>query len=985
MMLNGRRLQSLCFLIVFAGASLLARQARADGSVNFDDKPNNMIIQNQYYTVGGSGLQFSGNPNISGGGAHIYKGVVTAAPGSSPNVLISSSPDVEHTGCPLTGTFKESQRTVSLYGGYFRFNSDPAIRSGTLSAFDENGVRVGFDTKDVIGNQTSTPFSVTSQTGVNIRSFTLHVGAQTYTTIDALQFSGGTPLPPPPGPPVVHITNPQQSGFVDTTNSTLLIEGYVDGENVLPDLAVELRLLTPPPLPNFPMATTQQAGLSLNGPSFGGQRFGNLLMGVYQLTVTAWNGAGEGSATVTFTNLPPSLRLPGFQFAAPSGNCAMAVFNDGGRAYFPATNAVIPIPTAIMDKWLTVKSYAILRHDGMLGCPTGTSPNVLRWVSATQAMILGRVQDFERGRIYAMNGAQPHYTPKVFSDAITAISKYALSSHPALQHFNDPYGVDEVGAPGSDPVTYIFGNDPTWLFQRFLRPGFTGEPNTLEVRGRNPNPKLYIERVGGGLVDYKAGARREPAPGDNTPAVWDVFQCVWNTQEQGWTCPVSRPHLLAESTTGVPMYTTGSQIKDDFEFCHHNTPYCVFEHICPQWSAIPMTVDDMGVVHKPIVEEHPGETFPLGILIEENTPSDHVDIQSMGWVQAANNASTDMSWNHENIQGRRTPDFLGSLCEDLFTLSGCSKFGQCGAGSSVGDFACGGWADHIFHMRPLAQSIPDPNAAHLRLPNGVPAGPPFWNLLGNQAEPLNDTLLESPNVFHNQGSSGDMEIEWEALWGRNFINAGAGEFTWPQVGALAFVNGRWMLDCGHVADVTPHPFHAEIHPINTLITSEAWAAHPNLPLPGRVTKAQVWINQLYEGTPFHTTVWAPPRPSPQSELNVLFVNYRGPGGAPAVDNPDGSHTFSFTNYDTGDPPITSPVASTVRVALVGEGVSVSVEGPPGSHGISYLSGQPFYPGDNPSYGSGTSGEFIGSWYVGWSCATVKFGTEFVYTCNVPPS
>jgi hypothetical protein len=1033
MMLNGRRLHSLCFLIVFAGASLLARRARADGSVNFDDRPKDTIIRNQYFGVGGAGLLFDGNPNVSGGGAHTYQGLVTPHQGSTPNVLISSSLDVEHTGRPLRGTFTTPQQTVSLWGGYFRFNSDPATKQGTLRVFNQAGGLITSATQTVTGNQSTAFFSATDPSGAHIYSFTLDVGADTYTTIDDLQFSGGTPMPPPPSRPVVHITDPPNQGFVDTTNgSSLLVDGTVDGANLLPDLAIELRLLTPPPPPqadNLPQALVQQGTLTLNGQNFGGPLFPNMIMGVYQLTVTATNGAGEGSATVTFTNLPAPLRQPDFQFGVPAGNCQIARFGTGGKAFFPATGAVISMSEAMITKWLAVKNYPILRHDGTLGCPTDIDRLLLRLVTPGQFENLGHAQNYERGRIYAMVGTNVYYTPKVFADAIDVISRYTLfplinaDGNVDPRTFNDLFGINEVGAPGSDPVTYIFGNDPTWLFQRFRRPGFTGEPNTLEVRGPNPNPKLYIERIGGGLVDYKAGVKREPAPGDITPAVWDVFQCSFSAQDQAWTCPVARHYLKSISTgqcdpdgpgfeacndqKAVPLYTTESQVKDDMEFCAHNTPYCVFEHGCAQWSAIPETVDAMGVVHKPIVEEHPGETFPLGILTEEDTPSDHVDIQTMGWVQSSNNASTDLSWDHANIVDRKLGGFLGDACEGLFTLVGCGAL-ECGAGGSIGDALCGGWADRVFHLRPLAQWIPDPNAAHLRLPTGVPAGPPFWNLLGSQASPANDTFVRFTNQLQNQGSSGDMEIEWENMWGRNFLAAGAvpqppgtthqfwggtlaeppppvpNELDWPKVGSLAFVNGRWMLDCGHVVDVTNHHFHAEIHPINTLINSESAPAPVAMNVPGRVTKAQVWINQLYEGTPFHTKVWAPPRPSPQAEMNAMFVNYNGPGAPATIHNSDGSHVFSLTNYKAGNPAMVSPVSSTVTVALVGDGISVSVEGPPGTHDIKSASGQPMYPGDDPGNGSGTVGEFIGRWYVGWSCETLKFGNDFAYTCaNIP--
>src|SRR5262249_41933423 len=151
----------------------------------------------------------------------------------------------------------------------------------------------------------------------------------------------------------------------------------------------------------------------------------------------------------------------------------------------------------------------------------------------------------------------------------------------------------------------------------------------------------------------------------------------------------------------VPLYTTDSQVKDDMEFCIHNVPECVFDEQCPQWSAIPTAVDAMGVEHKPF-NDPTGQGFMQGQLTEEATASDHVDIQSMGWVQSSNNAGEDLSYDHEHMQGRKVtiigdiidlPALAGTACHDLIELGGCSFLEECGAGSSLGDILCKGWAD----------------------------------------------------------------------------------------------------------------------------------------------------------------------------------------------------------------------------------------------------------------------------------------------------
>jgi hypothetical protein len=184
------------------------------------------------------------------------------------------------------------------------------------------------------------------------------------------------------------------------------------------------------------------------------------------------------------------------------------------------------------------------------------------------------------------------------------------------------------------------------------------------------------------------------------------------------------------------------------------------------------------------------------------------------------------------------------------------------------------------------------------------------------------------------------------------------------VGSLVALDGRWIIDCGHP------PYHSEIHPPHTIMFFETSPPPSGMTVPNVasqdqiVTRAQVWMNEFYTGGQFFVNVWPPPRPTPDSELNTMFISFNGPGGG-TVTNPDGSLTFSFTNDAVGDPATVSAQASTAEVSFTNDGLFVQVTGPGSNHEVK-STGQDVFPLDHPDTASGAVGSLMGRWYVGWN-------------------
>ena len=215
----------------------------------------------------------------------------------------------------------------------------------------------------------------------------------------------------------------------------------------------------------------------------------------------------------------------------------------------------------VLLKWQNVNNPTILHGDGTLGCPVLGAITHAETVASAGSVANTyeyKIAPFKRGSIYTVltpggTTVQPAtYTPKVFDIAIEELSTYATGGTPVP--VNDVGGIDEVGVPVADP-TFDLSDDPTFLFQQFARPWyvardpngnvteqagshlpFPGIPNTLEIRGLTPT--LYVERIGGSFLDYKASFRGRsancqglctvPVPGDRTPTIWQSSGCVVN-------------------------------------------------------------------------------------------------------------------------------------------------------------------------------------------------------------------------------------------------------------------------------------------------------------------------------------------------------------------------------------------------------------------------------------------------------------------------
>jgi hypothetical protein len=947
--------RAVLLLAALAVPALAARTARADAFINFDDLPNNTAVDNQYVA---SGVLFNGITGFPGSGAHISAGDVTPNTGS--NVLASNPVALEFAQGPVTFTFTTPQQTVSLLAGYVQFNSDPSTKPGTMQAFDQNGNVVATDgPKPVNGGRASTSFAISS-TSANIVKVTVATTQFAYTVIEDLRFGGGAVIPPPTGTPVVTINTPTDQ-TLDFANNPLRITGIVTGQGLLTTAKVTLQLLTPPPLAGFPSVnnglipfTVNAAGGGIDSATAGSTAaFGKLLIGTYKLTVSVTNLAGAtGSASVTFTNLPSVVvnnananQFGTFKFAEPAeGGCQMVSYSGGAIAYFSATAPVIVMANEIATKWFSVLDYSILRGNGRLGCPVAGDVFTVQGPSQVTGQILTlRTQDFVRGRIYDNHNVSTAYTPKVFVDAIKGISLVADPATPDGPALNarDPLGITEVGIPFADPTFDMFGSNPTILFQRFRRYDYKGLANTLEIRGRNP--RLYFERVGGSILDFAAGVgtpptvpnptTQNPNPFDSTPTVWESYNCTYSPQSGQYQCPVSRPHVRQITPQQhVPIYTDAGQIDNFTAFCPDTDTTIAVEGAIGftpvAWTGVPLKTS----------------------LPAEPSIADHTDILTKGWITTSKRSGEDLPSVHEHMHYSATGDAVtvgATVVGCVFVpIVGC-VLGAAGGHQAAGAF---GWCDWNFHIRPLALAGFDPNATKIRPPRNGVIGPPFWNLLAVNADP----------AFEDKVGMGDMEIEWEHDWWVPWVNLADNHI--PQAGSLIYLNGRWILDCAHP------PFHSEIHPPNSFLAMETAKPTPGMqgidPTNPFVTRAQIWVNQLYEGQPFQTVIWPPPRPAPDAELSAFYVVYGPPQGG-LMTNPDGSLKFLFTNDAVGDPAMVSPVTSVAVSGFVADGISANFSGPSGSHEVQE-SGQVTFPLDDNDAASGTVGDFMANYYVGWS-------------------
>jgi hypothetical protein len=207
-----------------------------------------------------------------------------------------------------------------------------------------------------------------------------------------------------------------------------------------------------------------------------------------------------------------------------------------------------------------------------------------------------------------------------------------------------------------------------------------------------------------------------------------------------------------------------------------------------------------------------------------------------------------------------------------------------------------------------------------------------------------------------------METEWEEFWQHPWVSVSGGSPI--PVGSLAFANGRWIIDCGHP------PQHSEIHPPNTLM----YSTMKTNTLLGQnvVTTAQMWVNEFYEGIPYQTQVWPPPRPTPTAQMVAFETTYGFPTAGPMTVNNDGSRTYAFTpssNKFASLPPQTPAIAQ-ATVSQHHDGLLIQVEGPLTNHDV-HDTGQDIYPDDHPDTAAGPISNLYATWTVGWACETVN--------------
>lgn len=107
-------------------------------------------------------------------------------------------------------------------------------------------------------------------------------------------------------------------------------------------------------------------------------------------------------------------------------------------------------------------------------------------------------------------------------------------------------------------------------------------------------------------------------------------------------------------------------------------------------------------------------------------------------------------------------------------------------------------------------------------------------------------------VGSNPNSDKRVHVEYERGHAQAFTAFGGD----PVRGALMFVSGRWIIDCGH-------DYKTEIHPPSVV------AIMRTITVQGKPeTQARVWVNGFYSGDPVEFDIHPPPRPSPDALLTV---------------------------------------------------------------------------------------------------------------------
>lgn len=779
---------------------------------------------------------------------------------------------------PLTITFTSAQARVKLFAGFENSPGSPPF-PGKLIAFDANGAVVAQDgPKPVAPNVLTTAFEVIDPHATpSITRVELHFDDLNYFFIDDLEFEGNLPAPVPTTAPVAQITSPINGSEVG--DSTFDFAGTVTGEGLVSPVTVTTALGQPPGS-HVPPRTSS---LDLTGTgttrSFfsSGQANGSYPLGPITFTVEAWNTGGlKGTASVTVSNLPLAIRN---RFAAEGGAaafgtlsfgslglkpgaCQIAVYERGAIALSGAQTQVIR--GQIFTKWLSLVSAQSrslnVPYDtfGFMGCPLGEE----RDAQATYTLISkvppppARVQEFERGRIYAnlrvlypdpvthllVETSPPYtaYVPAVFVEALK-------------QRGDEPVN----GLPLADPSNSI-GASQTWLFQQFFRPdhpiihpgdlaefkecisptdnpnntfelnkcicGIPPEwahvdiscmlPSTLEIRGTPP--KLWMERQGGDwVVSELEPSGSDQRGGKFAASLWESFPC---SEELG-TCPVgAEPQFPPQNISNA-----GSLV------CGGNTYTPGMEFIYPgEWEAV-----------------LPKHDFTPPIFRGITPDGNYIAIPVFGAVRESHISTSDNGFTHETHYGSCPWD----------PLQGTWINADCGS-------------DYNVDIRPIG---PQCGAQSANAPKQCASGFPYPSLFG-------------------QDNTETLNIEYEqdyATAAHNFLGA-------PWTGDLIYATGRWIVDCGHDS------FRTELHPLFSYARMKTafFELNPftgveenlfgNLP----TTRVAIWINGWYPGfNEIEFDAFPPPRPSPDAVLHVIKPLDNAPGGYREAEDVNLNYTF----------------------------------------------------------------------------------------------
>src|SRR5581483_313860 len=201
------------------------------------------------------------------------------------------------------------------------------------------------------------------------------------------------------------------------------------------------------------------------------------------------------------------------------------------------------------------------------------------------------------------------------------------------------------------------------LFQQFLRFGYQGIPNTLEIRGRTP--KLYVERVGGSVFDFTAGLGQPPQVPftgnkfDAAPTIWESFPCVYDSTATDakfgqYVCQVSRPQVRNISPkNSVPIYADVNQVDNNPGYCPNGRVAIAVEGAvgvaAVSWSGVPLK----------------------GNLGDEPTVADHTDVLTKGLVQVSHRSGEDLYSVHTHNHCSTVSDIVHGVIEVIGCILSC--------------------------------------------------------------------------------------------------------------------------------------------------------------------------------------------------------------------------------------------------------------------------------------------------------------------------